>query len=157
MQNFCNWAVVARCSAKNNGIDTTFFRVIGVFNYPYQADEFIEKCLPVENRACFFKQYLPDVNKKWEEIVQPNAGKRECSSKARIDGNCNYRLWTTEELISGYSWEMHRNNQDDAKQTKELIKAELKRRFDATLNLLEDEQTKDNPLGTYLYLLNVNK
>ena len=34
------------------------------------------------------------------------------------------------------------------------IKKELKRRFDATLRLLDDEQTMENPKGTFRYLLN---
>lgn len=82
---------------------------------------------------------------------------REQQSKARANGICNYRLWTTEELIEGYAYEADRINREDAEQTKKHIKQELKRRFDATLRLLDDAQTVDNPLGTYLYLLNVNK
>ena len=35
-----------------------------------------------------------------------------------------------------------------------MIRKELKRRFDATLRLLDDEQTTQNPKGTYRYLLN---
>lgn len=80
---------------------------------------------------------------------------REKHSRARLDGVCNYRLWTTEELIEGYAFEAGRINRADAEKTKRLIKAELKRRFNATLKLLDDEQTAENPLGTYLYLLNL--
>ena len=58
------------------------------------------------------------------------------NSKARMDGLCDYRLWTTAEL------------------TKSLIRKELKRRFNATLRLLDDEQTDENPMGTFRYLLN---
>lgn len=83
--------------------------------------------------------------------------KREETSIARACGSCNYRLWTTEELIEGYAFESGRIDRISAEQTKKLIKAELKKRFNATLKLLDDEQTKNNPLGTYLYLLNVNK
>lgn len=81
--------------------------------------------------------------------------RREKHSRARLDGVCNYRLWTTEELIEGYAFEAGRINRADAENTKKLIKAELKRRFNATLKLLDDEQTAENPLGTYMYLLNV--
>ena len=49
---------------------------------------------------------------------------------------------------------MKRINQEDRKRTQRLIKQELKRRFDATLRLLDDEQTTENPKGTYRYLLN---
>lgn len=82
---------------------------------------------------------------------------REQTSRARANGICNYRLWTTEELIAAYAYEADRINREDAEQTKKYIKKELKRRFDATLRLLDDKQTEDNPLGTYLYLINVNK
>lgn len=75
-------------------------------------------------------------------------------SKARLDGVCNYRLWTTEELIEAYALEAKRINRDDAELTKRHIKAELKRRFNATLRLLDDWQTEENPEGTYHYLLN---
>ncbi len=76
------------------------------------------------------------------------------ASRARLEGICDYRLWTTEELIEAYAWEAGRINQEDRKRTQRLIKQELKRRFDATLRLLDDEQTTQNPKGTYRYLLN---
>ena len=76
------------------------------------------------------------------------------ASRARLEGICDYRLWTTEELIEAYAWEAKRINQEDRQRTQRLIKQELKRRFDATLRLLDDEQTTENPKGTYRYLLN---
>ena len=76
------------------------------------------------------------------------------ASRARLEGICDYRLWTTEELIEGYAWEAKRINQKDRETAQRSIKRELKRRFDATLRLLDDEQTTDNPKGTYRYLLN---
>jgi hypothetical protein len=76
------------------------------------------------------------------------------ASKARADGICDYRLWTTEELIEAYAFEAKRINQKDREDTQRLIRQELKRRFDATLRLLDDEQTTENPKGTYRYLLN---
>ena len=76
------------------------------------------------------------------------------ASSARLEGICDYRLWTTEELIEAYAWEAGRINQEDRKRTQRLIKQELKCRFDATLRLLDDEQTTQNPKGTYRYLLN---
>lgn len=74
-------------------------------------------------------------------------------SRARAEGNCNYRLWTTQELIEAYAWEAGRTNQEDRKKTQKLIKKELRRRFNATLQILDDEQTVENPLGTYRYLI----
>ena len=76
------------------------------------------------------------------------------ASRARAEGICDYRLWTTEELIEAYAWEAGRINQEDRRRTQRLIKQELKCRFDATLRLLDDEQTTQNPKGTYRYLLN---
>ena len=76
------------------------------------------------------------------------------ASRARAEGNCNYRLWITEELIDAYAFEAKRINQKDREDAQRLIKRELKRRFDATLRLLDDEQTTENPKGTYRYLLN---
>ena len=76
------------------------------------------------------------------------------ASRARLEGICDYRLWTIEELIEGYAWEAKRINQKDRETAQHLIKKELKRRFDATLRLLDDEQTTANPKGTYRYLLN---
>ena len=76
------------------------------------------------------------------------------ASRARLAGICDYRLWTTEELIEAYADEAGRINQKDREITQRLIKKELKRRFDATLRLLDDEQTVENPHGTFRYLLN---
>ena len=76
------------------------------------------------------------------------------ASRARLEGICDYKLWTTEELIEAYAWEAKRINQEDCKRTQQLIKQELKRRFDATIRLLDDEQTTENPKETYRYLLN---
>lgn len=82
---------------------------------------------------------------------------REMHSKARKEGICNYRLWTTEELIEAYAFECNRIDEKIAEQSKRSIKAELRRRFNATLKLLDDWQTERNPKGTYLYLLNVDE
>ena len=76
-------------------------------------------------------------------------------SKARLEGVCDYRLWTTEELIEAYAFEAKRINQQDREKAQKLIKKELKRRFDSTLRLLDDQQTTDNWQGTFNYLLNV--
>lgn len=74
-------------------------------------------------------------------------------SRARAEGNCNYRLWTTQELIEAYAWEPGRINQEDRRQTQRLIKKELRRRFAETIMLLDDEQTTENPMGTFRYLI----
>ena len=76
------------------------------------------------------------------------------ASRARLEGICDYRLWTTEELIEAYAWEAKRISKSDREIAQRLIKKELKRRFNATLRLLDDEQTTQNPKGTYRYLLN---
>ena len=74
-------------------------------------------------------------------------------SRARAEGICNYRLWSTEELIEAYAWEAGRINQEDRKITQRLIKKELRRRFNATIQLLDDEQTTENPQGLFRYLI----
>ena len=76
------------------------------------------------------------------------------ASWARAQGICNYELWTTEELIDAYAFEAKRINQKDREIAQRQIKRALKKRFDATLRLLDDEQTTENPKGTYRYLLN---
>jgi hypothetical protein len=76
------------------------------------------------------------------------------ASRARLEGNCDYRLWTTEELIEAYAFEAARRDQRNREITQREIKKELKRRFDATLRLLDDEQTVENPKGTFRFLLN---
>jgi hypothetical protein len=76
------------------------------------------------------------------------------ASRARLEGNCDYRLWTTEELIEAYAFEAGRRDMRNREITQRQIKKELKRRFDATLRLLDDEQTVENPKGTFRYLLN---
>ncbi len=76
------------------------------------------------------------------------------ASRARLEGICDYRLWTTEELIEAYAWEAKRINQKDRETAQRQIRKELKRRFDATLRLLDDEHSTQNPKGTYRYLLN---
>lgn len=78
-------------------------------------------------------------------------------SKARLEGICNYRLWTTEELIDAYACESTRINKVDRETAQRGIKRELRRRFNATLKLLDDEQTVQNPKGTLKYLLNVSE
>lgn len=74
-------------------------------------------------------------------------------SKARMEGICDYRLWTTQELIEAYAFESTRINQLDKEVAQKAIKKELRRRFNATILLLDDSQTTYNPEGTFKYLL----
>lgn len=74
-------------------------------------------------------------------------------SKARMEGICDYRLWTTQELIEAYAFESTRINQLDKEVAQKAIKKELKRRFNATILLLDDSQTTYNSEGTFKYLL----
>ena len=53
LKNETMWAVVATCTAKNNGIYEDFKRIIATFNYPDAAQDFIDKCLPAENKDKF--------------------------------------------------------------------------------------------------------
>ena len=76
------------------------------------------------------------------------------ASRARLEGICDYRLRTTEELIEAYAWEANRVHREDGEMARHLIKKELKHRFDTTIRLLDDEQTTKNPKGTFRFLLN---
>lgn len=55
MKNLKNlgWAIVATCTVKNNGKNENFKKVIAAFTYPFLAQEYIDKCLPPENRDRF--------------------------------------------------------------------------------------------------------
>ncbi len=66
-----------------------------------------------------------------------------------------YRMKTTEELINMYAFESTRINDSDRIQTQKSIKRELKARFESTIKLLDDDQTTQNPKGTFNYLLNI--
>lgn len=59
------------------------------------------------------------------------------ASRARRNGVCNYRLWTTEELIDSYAFEATRIDQKDRETTQRLIKEELKRRIETILGFLD--------------------
>lgn len=72
-------------------------------------------------------------------------------SRARYMGNCDYSLWTTEELIEVYVWEASRKDQKNRTEAQKKIKKELKRRFDGTLNLLDKKEA--DPASTYKYLI----
>lgn len=48
-----NWIVIAHCEAVNNGKTEQFTREIAAFNDPWQAEDFIKKCLPQERQDAF--------------------------------------------------------------------------------------------------------
>lgn len=50
---FCKWAVVFFIDGSNYDDGKQRMSVTAVFRYPHQAEEFIEKCLPAENRHRF--------------------------------------------------------------------------------------------------------
>ncbi len=75
------------------------------------------------------------------------------ASWARAEGYCNYDLWSTEELIEAYAFEAKRINQKDREIAQRGIRRALKKRFDTTLRMLDDEQTTENPKGTYKCIL----
>lgn len=61
---------------------------------------------------------------------------------------------TTQELIESYANLTYiAGCVDQVKEAKYKIKRELKRRFDATIEMLDDEQTTQNPEGTYKNIL----
>ena len=66
-----------------------------------------------------------------------------------------YITRTTDDLIKTYAWINKRcvADQTDINKAKLLIKAELRRRFNAVFEFLDDGQNDDNPEGTLRYLL----
>lgn len=90
-----------------------------------------------------------------EAVRDSSILRRGTRSRAKLNGLCDYWLYTTEELIEAYAFESNRINEEDKKAAQKAIKKELRRRFNATLILLDDEETVQNPTGTYRYLLNI--
>ena len=66
-----------------------------------------------------------------------------------------YITRTTDDLIKTYAWINKRcvADQTDINKAKLLIKAELRRRFNAVFEFLDDGQNDDNPEGTLRYML----
>ena len=42
---FLHWAVIAKTTSKNNGIEETVEHIEALFTYPDLAQDFIDKCL----------------------------------------------------------------------------------------------------------------
>ena len=52
------WAVVSKCSAKNNGVIEEWEQISALFPYPHLAQDYIDKVLPAENRDRFRVEHL---------------------------------------------------------------------------------------------------
>lgn len=50
----CRWAVCYDIDGKNYDDRQPRTRTVAVFELPYQAEDFIEKCLPADNRERFY-------------------------------------------------------------------------------------------------------
>lgn len=50
----CKWAVAYKIDGKNYDDGKERTCVTAVFNYPHQAEDFIEKCLPADTKSKFF-------------------------------------------------------------------------------------------------------
>ena len=85
---------------------------------------------------------------KTEAVRDSSILRRGTRSRAKLNGLCDYWLYTTEELIEAYAFESNRINEEDKKAAQKAIKKELRRRFNATLILLDDEETVQNPNST---------
>lgn len=55
---FLHWAVIAKTTSKNNGIEETVEHIEALFTYPDLAQDFIDKCLPEANRDKFHIKYI---------------------------------------------------------------------------------------------------
>lgn len=53
-----HWAVIAKTTSKNNGIEETVEHIEALFTYPDLAQDFIDKCLPEANRDKFYIKYI---------------------------------------------------------------------------------------------------
>lgn len=51
--NECKWAVFFYVDGGNHDDGKRRLRVVALFRYPYQAEEFISMCLPAETRKRF--------------------------------------------------------------------------------------------------------
>ena len=63
-----------------------------------------------------------------------------------------YRTMKTEKLFDIYLDEFGRENKADAEITQKLIKKELRRRFNATLNILDDVEQSRSAVSLLNYL-----
>lgn len=52
------WTVVAKCSAKNNGKIEEWEQISALFPTPDLAQDYIDKCLPAENKSRFRVEHL---------------------------------------------------------------------------------------------------
>lgn len=52
--NLCKWAVAYKIDGSNYDDGKERTSVVAVFRYPYQAEDFIEKCLPADTKDKFF-------------------------------------------------------------------------------------------------------
>lgn len=48
-----NWGVTMKCTVVDDGVEREYKQLIATFTYPLNAQDFIEKCLPEENRDRF--------------------------------------------------------------------------------------------------------
>lgn len=51
--NNCSWAVTVTRKAKNNGVYKEWKEIIATFLDPFTAQDYIDKCLPAENKDKF--------------------------------------------------------------------------------------------------------
>lgn len=65
----------------------------------------------------------------------------------------NYYTASTKQLVEAYAWEAGRINDHDREITQGEIRKELERRWEQFINMLDDEQTRENPDGTYQILV----
>lgn len=55
------WAVVAKCTAKNDGRIEEYEQISALFPYPDLAQDYIDKVLPAENRDRFRVAHLDNL------------------------------------------------------------------------------------------------
>lgn len=58
---FLKWAVVSKCSAKNNGVIEEWEQINALFTNPVIAQDYIDNVLPKENRDRFRIAHIDDL------------------------------------------------------------------------------------------------
>lgn len=54
----CTWAVCYRIDEKTQDDGKEKEQITALFSYPFQAEDFIERCLPKENRDRFYVRHI---------------------------------------------------------------------------------------------------
>ena len=63
-RNLIDWAVVSKIEKTDDGVKVEYYQVVARFDYPNLAEDFINKCLPEENRDRFQIIHMDDIREE---------------------------------------------------------------------------------------------